>query len=288
MKITIYKIFDFILIGYIAIYAVFSQQAGPLAQYMMHLSTGCLLICGLFLILERRKTILIPMHAIWYMGFVVLIAGNALITNTSIAVDNATILRILFISFLITVRILGVNDVLCLLRKIAWCGVFEIFLLVFAISAESWKAALFSRGRLGIGEIELNVCALLLACSAMSCIFVWNITRQRSWLVLCLCEIVVLMMFQSRTGIFSLAIGMLFYFGTIYGINRRIIKNTLVVLGIMVIGILLIVTLKNGDIIFSRLFLYDDSIKYRLQIVEASIDAWCEMPIFGHGLSAIQ
>lgn len=289
MKITIYKIFDFILICYIPIYAVFSQQAGPLAQYMMDLGTVCFLISGIFLILQRYKNVAIPYHFIWYMGFMGLIIGNSFITNTTIGIDISTLLRILSISFLITVRILNEADVLSIIKKLALCGISEVFFLLFAVSAASWKKALLSGGRLGIGEIELNVCAFLLSCSVMSCIIVWNITRQRKWLGICLCEMPVLILFQSRTGIFSLLIGIIFYFGITYGNNKILVNNVLVVLVAIGIGTIFVaMILKYTDYSLLRIFSYDDSIKYRLQIISASIDAWCERPIWGHGLSLIE
>lgn len=288
-KLDFAEFFDFAFLLWLAVFVAYGQQGGGVARLLVHTSTFLFLAAGIGLFFGKCKMkFRIPVHTFWYVGLMIigLLSSRYFNDTNEMAGVLRTVIRILFASFMCAVRINVKGGIESILRKIYWLGIIEIFLLLLCIPTDEWLVA-FRGGRLGIGSLELNVCALLLSVSILGCIYNTE-EGGKKYFIIAGIQFLVLIMFQSRTGYLALAIGMLVYCCAKYKLRRKYVELCILAL-IIVVGLAMFILFFTdvGNKFFTRLFQYDDSIMYRTLILKTSVEIWFEKPFWGHGIGML-
>lgn len=283
-------LFDFSLMFYLASWVVFSQQGGTLAIVMVHLSTRMILITSLFLPLINRLRMPLPTHSIWYLGFIILAVIVSVKLNGINTVYNVItiMLRIVYLSFFVAIRLQKEPLVGEYIAKLSWIGILEIFLLIACIPTQEWLNALRYGYRLGVGSIQVNMCALALAYSALFSFFgIWM--GHKKYIIIGGAELAVILLFQSRTSYLILIAGIILFLSSYYKFSQKSVKRFMQygMLGLCLGGYIVFFS-EIGVKFMNRIFSYDDSIMYRMLIIKTSIQLWWEKPFVGYGFGAMQ
>lgn len=289
-KLDLRDVYDVAFFWWLAVYVVYGQQGGIVAELLVHTSTAFFLLAstGLF-ICCKRMTFCIPIHFFWYAGliFIGVLCSRCFNHTDEITVLITTFMRILYVSFMCAVRFSDINAIENMMGKFYYLGVMELILLFLCIPADNWLKALKGE-RLGIGSIQLNVCALLMAISILGCIYNMK-NGGKKYFIIAVLQGIVLIMFQSRTGYLALIMGLLIYYSAYYKLYRKYIGIGLLILIITVgVGSVILVCTDIGNIFLARIFRYDDSIMYRSLIVRTSYEIWLEKPFWGHGIGSLE